>query len=498
MIYNLKNYASALLKRVGYTKPISVMWDQPGAVTASTNGYFIKMPQEFCGYKLDKRTSNGKIRKASKMEMAVAKGLVLHELGHSLQPLRKIAKAERETGLHHNFVNLLLDVQLERMIIKLYPTEIKYLYAMRTAVRRKMMAGYKADFKTAQDFPMQAQIINLIGRFRRKDRPYIATRSIESTVVTGKLRHYDVDTMRTPMDPLMLPDQVRIIAADYPELCDPALDLPAFPTMQATEFADEQEDIDENSEHQVMLDNCVRRVMDILDTVFIKVKRGTPLKEAIVLSAKLQMQLRKAESVKRITAPVNINRRQLASGLNYEPWSMDISIGKNIGRKASILIDVSGSMGYEGHSGSPLYQAFVAAQALTMAIEAQGGNVTGGQFGSYGVCDVDHSAAPLFSPVLVEARGTSFKVLSDIWMAKPQDTIFVITDGDGYVPDVIKPADYERTHVICLYDKVLETLYANFDPANSIPAGAKLIGQCQALAIQEMEKLSQLMLNIVN
>lgn len=466
----MKNYAKMLLERVGYTGQIAVKWEDQE--TASTNGVIITMPKVFLGIKL---WSPRKTR-PSKRTRAIIKGLLLHEIGHSLQPLADISKVERATNLNHQYVNILLDVHLERVAMVAFKSEIKNLYAVRRLVRRKMMTQYIEDLTATPDFTAQAMNLNLIDRFRQYNAPYKMTKRIRkfSFKIGGRLAEFDRDTMLTPGLAADLPAQVQKIADLYPELCDPNLQLPDVPGASAAGFPGL---IPNDEPSATELKNAGDRMVDILETVFVAGKRNTPKREAQALAAKLKVKLSRNNATMRVLAPQTFDRRKLATG-NIQPYYADRSVGKNKARRCAILLDTSQSMVKE-EIQEP---AFIAAQAITLAVESQDGSVWGGQFGAYGVLDKDKGASLLFSEICTNIYGTSFKLLSAVWQFMKDGVVIVITDGDGTMPAVILPNDYKRTHVIKL---------------GSQPApGIELLGTLHHCP--DIKMLPEIMLTIVN
>lgn len=485
MIGYLKNYGTALLRQVGYRAPIAVKWEDQDTAS-NTGGLYIKMPREHLELKLD-------TLKPKKKAVWVAKGLMVHEIGHSLQPLDEIHEVEQETGLHHAFVNLILDVQLERVALKVWKSEAKYLVAWRKLVKRKMFASYLSDFaKLEKDeeeatlagdddrlkeiFGTQAQLVNLIGRFAVGKRPYSAKKKVNDTVISGRLKEYHKLVNKTPIKAEALPRFLRYVARKFPELCNPALQLPDFPGMRTGSFGG---GLPKNSDEAQELAEASQRINDILETIYLDLRRGRPEPEAVKLAAKLRMQLKVAPATARIIAPVTMNRRKLAIG-DDQPWYMDVRRGNNIKRHMTIVFDVSASM----YACNRLHNAKVASQAICLAVESAGGSVCGGQFGAYGVLSAELDASPLFSGVLAKQVGTSFQILANVWLNRPLDTIIVITDGAGVLPDLIKPADRERTHVICLGGQAHQ--------------GVSALGDVHVLGDNELDLLPQIMLDMIN
>ena len=92
------------------------------ADTAATDGVHIWVPPTFEGVDVAHDTP-------------VAVGLLVHELGHFLQPLKALEEAEQQTGAPHWLGNIVADVQLEAMMAGLFPPLADTLVAVRTAVK---------------------------------------------------------------------------------------------------------------------------------------------------------------------------------------------------------------------------------------------------------------------------------------------------------------------------------------------------------------------------
>ena len=112
-----------------------------------------------------------------------------------------------------------------------------------------------------------------------------------------------------------------------------------------------------------------------------------------------------------------------------------------------IAVDVSSSMDANGKSKA----AFIAAQALALAIQAVDGNVVGLLFDEEAGVAVNEDATPLFSPRHAWRMddGTSFHFLNEAWRRWPHHRVLLITDGQGSVPGVL-PNDKARTSAIVI------------------------------------------------
>jgi hypothetical protein len=102
------------------------------ADTASTDGrLWVEMPHKFCGVGLE----DG--------EPGIFLGLMAHEIGHWLQPIKAIKEVEKETSLLHDAVNIVLDVNCERVVTDILPLFENPLVAVRMLVRNTVKRSTK-------------------------------------------------------------------------------------------------------------------------------------------------------------------------------------------------------------------------------------------------------------------------------------------------------------------------------------------------------------------
>ena len=95
------------------------------ADTAATDGVRIWLPPAFEGVDVAHDTP-------------VAVGLLVHELGHFLQPLKALEEAEQQTAAPHWLGNIVADVQLEAMMAGLFPPLADTLVAVRRTVSKNL------------------------------------------------------------------------------------------------------------------------------------------------------------------------------------------------------------------------------------------------------------------------------------------------------------------------------------------------------------------------
>jgi hypothetical protein len=99
-------------------------------------------------------------------------GLLVHELGHFLQPLKQLEETERQTGAPHWLGNIVADVQLEAMMTGLFPPLADTLVAVRRTVKAESINEYTAAILQGQILPDVACLVALAGRFGRPEGPF--------------------------------------------------------------------------------------------------------------------------------------------------------------------------------------------------------------------------------------------------------------------------------------------------------------------------------------
>ncbi len=124
------------------------------AETASTDGqYVVKMPRNFLGVGLE----DGRPE--------IFLGLLAHEVGHWLQPVKEIKAVEKETGLMHDFVNIVLDVHCEHQAGLIFPLFKRPIKAVRELVGDNLARRYRREFRKAEDFVTAAMAALLYSRY---------------------------------------------------------------------------------------------------------------------------------------------------------------------------------------------------------------------------------------------------------------------------------------------------------------------------------------------
>ena len=110
------------------------------ADTAATDGIRIWVPPIFEGVDVTQDTP-------------VAIGLLVHELGHFLQPLKALEEVEQRTGAPHWLGNIIADIELEAMMAGLFPPLAATLKAVRSVVKQARQADYRKSLREGQGFP---------------------------------------------------------------------------------------------------------------------------------------------------------------------------------------------------------------------------------------------------------------------------------------------------------------------------------------------------------
>ena len=130
--------------------------DSAYAPTAMTDGINVILPHTFSGIELEN-------------DPMLAMGLLTHELGHFLQPLKAISKLEKETGLDHGFINVALDVQGESLMGGLFPLNAEALIHTRQLCWGAHQDEYLKGLKEAKDLRDGLGGFLMVGRFCRSD-----------------------------------------------------------------------------------------------------------------------------------------------------------------------------------------------------------------------------------------------------------------------------------------------------------------------------------------
>ena len=418
--------------------------------TASTDGRtWIRLPEEFLG-----------IRLGEKMQVFI--GLLAHEVGHWLQPLKAIEAVEQKTGLHHDILNLVLDVHLEHCVPVIFPLFAEPLEAVRTVICNAHQLNYEKGYKEADTFLEAADAALLFGRFcvnpgMSFDVPYALiqrkltrNRKVDETRMNELLERVACVIRYSCAD---LPGYIEQLANDFPELCQPDSSFGFENPLDSLKSGGNGLDIVREILHDLKIDS------DQTSARVIEARlcgRNPALAETLALSRLLQKRWDVACKSGVIMAPGRLNRLSAVRG-DPMPFTMPASIkGKQAPQtKVVLIVDWSGSMNV--NDSAPWNAALQAAQAIALAIRSTGGDVRAAIFAEHLWHAPDFSADVLFAaslgPIsLCEASGedTDFSWLPLVWQLFPGYRVVLLTDGNGYPPKAILPSGRKRTSAVLL------------------------------------------------
>lgn len=418
--------------------------------TASTDGRtWICLPEEFLG-----------IRLGEKMEVFI--GLLAHEVGHWLQPLKAVTEVERKTGLHHDIVNIVLDVHLEHLVPVLFPLFAAPLESVRAVVRDAHKSDYEKMYKESSDFLQAADAALLFGRFCVDME--VSFSSPYALIQRKATRNRKVDENR--MNDLVervshvtsylredLPSYFDQLAIDFPELCQPIVSFGITNPLDSLKSGGDGMDIVRTllEDLKVDADGASADVIEEKSS-----GRNPASAETLAVSRQLQKRWDVVRGCGVIMAPGRLNRLSAVRG-DPMPFTMPAPIkGKQSPQtKIVLIVDWSGSMGV--NENVPWNAALQAAQAIALAIRSTGGDVRTAIFAEHLWHAPSFSADVLFSTSLgslslMEARGedTNFSWLPQVWQSFPDYRVVLLTDGNGYPPKAILPSGRKRTSAVLL------------------------------------------------
>jgi hypothetical protein len=414
--------------------------------TAATDGAaYVKMPQTFLGKNLSE-------------QMTIAIGLLAHEIGHWLQPLSAIREVERETGLSHDVSNLLLDIQLEANVVRIFPLFQFNLNELRAATAKQYRAQYQSGMKQAETFLEATVYALLFGRFCvQSDRSFstMFNQCTKFPKVKDVLDDASVFTLATSRQ---LPDLLKEFAQKYPELCDPSHKddgkgggsfKPLAPDPTAEVSSGNVEGLISLISAALAVYSGAGECKEIVGTLHGKIN---PDADVLAVCRMIQKRWEVPRSTGVLIGPGRMNRLSAYRG-DPIPFEIHSPKGRALPETKVVLVaDWSGSM-----NGSRWRETIRAAQSVTLAIRNSGGDVRGAIFEGELIHDKDFSAEVFFSTEigtlsLTTASGmeTSFGWLPLIWQRFPQHRIVVLTDGNGLYPSVVPLACRKRTSAILL------------------------------------------------
>jgi hypothetical protein len=419
-------------------RPMVHMEDE--AETASTDGLHIILPRKFCGTDI-------------LWNKEAALGLIAHECGHFFQPLKEVEKAEKETHAPHWLGNVMLDIHAEWHIARLFPALAWPLKATHRLVLSAMKRRYETQCKRADTFPEIALTAMLYLRFCTDDEPndlmeesYAEKRLPEkfgSGLDPARLKRRAGELARRLFGSFTvtareLPERLRGIMEEFPELAGTFLNIPCG---------------DASADPRIggQLVEAVRREAEGLQSKgrssSIRRWRCNSMKpepEAVKCASTIQLHLARSDEGIRILTPAHIDRREAATG-HPAPF-YGIVPGGTEAPKPQVLIalDISSSM-----DGPKRKAARIAAQAVALAVQEEGGDVRALLFGATGYND-----GPGYGPEILFSQHprddeTTFGWLPEAWTAFPRHQVFLMTDGHAE-PSPYNPEQRGRTVALLL------------------------------------------------
>jgi hypothetical protein len=459
------------------------------ADTASTDGrLWVEMPHKFCGVGLE----DG--------EPGIFLGLMAHEIGHWLQPIKAIKEVEKETSLLHDAVNIVLDVNCEQVVTDILPLFENPLVAVRMLVRKEQAAQYRKAFNEAKDFLPAAIAALLYCRYCEDPHVSFSTSATgqigpKRSLVPSRQRSYDVGHIvelltfvRSQFPSCQrddLPQKLQELAETFPELCvaQPPDGL-AFDPLGGLQSEGEAEEE-------------VRRIPNYPGVPCGNyeakpIGNDHPSLDVLSVSRQLKNRWVARARVMSVMAPGRLDRQAMLrdTPLPFVMKTSHATGSRDTGvKKIFLAVDWSASM-----SGDPWIAAVNAARAISLAIKADGGDPRALLFAenAWHAPDFDATAALFASflqggPNLDNACGndTSFTWLPEIWQQFPEHQVLLLTDGAGYLPAFVPPACRKRTSVVLIglesYDdsgraKILATADAIAEKVVEVKSLADLVG----------------------
>ncbi len=408
------------------------------ADTAATDGVHIFMPPLFEGVDVAHDTP-------------VAVGLLVHELGHFLQPLKALDEAEQETAAPHWLVNIVADVELEAMMAWLFPPLADTLVAMRAAVNRTRLAEYTAAILQGRGLADGACSVALAGRCGRPATPFDDSGESGSPLWGALARHGD--PALTPrlsafawrlseaqnLAPNELPEHVRQIMAEFPELRQ-APARHAIPGGGVTVVGP----AGRAAQAEAAANTGAHPPAAMEPVATLRAGRARPRPEAQQAARGLRVHFHTVRGAIEIAAPGRLDRRAAVLG-ELIPLRMALPGKERPRPRVTICLDKSGSM-----KGAKFVLAQTAAQAVALAVREAGGEVVGILFDdSAQVADTGDAALLFCEPDSLSYGGTAFEFLADAWRRWPTHAVLLVTDGDGSIPPAM-PGDKARTSAILI------------------------------------------------
>jgi hypothetical protein len=436
--------AELILSMLGANLPVLI---RPHVVlkkadTASTDAKrYINMPSDYNGIS------------TMELEFAWARtALLAHELSHWLQPCDEIEQVEKDTGLSHDFANVVMDIQGEALIASLLPYYNDHLTKLRRHTGRNNRKDYEASAKKsvkADNFFGTIMSLAMLGRFVLYPdfsfyRDFLTTsvRQLHGKLYPYGKNHKDasrVDSLLLRMNKardiaaIDLPEFLREIAKDYPELC--TQEKAPFPIPQDGHGGTPIPSglLDEFKKHKPRRPQISFWEGDALG------HRPTTSEESKRANA-MQLHFNTPKGGQKIMAPGEFDRMAALAG-SPMPWTMTIKddAGKTAMSDVLVAVDISGSMrgSFDGKdvNNEKWDTAISAARSITLAVKSAGGDVRGLIFDDQVWYAKGYESKVFFAAsvaglsLLKPNNMTSFEWLPYLWQKFPDHRVVIITDG---------------------------------------------------------------------
>jgi hypothetical protein len=424
------------------------------AETASTDGQrIVEMPRRFLGVGLE----DGRPE--------IFLGLLAHEIGHWLQPVKEIHAVEKETNLMHAFVNIVLDVHCEHQAGLIFPLFKRPIKAVRELVGNIQARRYRRAFRKAKDFVSAAMSALLYCRYcvHPTDSFSVAGIGFQRNALAPRPQAaYDLARLRSFLNDVAgvreqcsneLPETLATLAKKYPELCCQPPELHF-----GDPLAGLANNVDETIPDLVQLQ--VPDLSTVEDCPVLEVSvsgKVQPSHDVLALSLRLKNRWAAPAGVQSVMAPGRLDRMAALRDqpVPYSMQSQRPTRLKETGvRRIVLAADWSVSM-----QGVPWFATLAAAQAITLALRSDGGDVRGLLFAGNAWHTVDFDAEMLFfaralggGVNLEKAEGstTHFGWLPEVWQRYPDHQVLVLTDGAGSLPAYIPDSCRSRTSALLI------------------------------------------------
>ena len=403
------------------------------STTASTDGEtLIIMPEKFCGEPIPQNQT-------------VSVGLLAHEVGHFLQPLADVQEVEEAERIPPWLVNLVLDIQGESLITSIFPALQHPLGATRRVVHQACLAEYRQQIAQAASLQEVVGPLALFCRFAQPDHIFASaacTIARELPRAERCRRLMELLESAQLLSATMLPDFLRRLIQRFPELrqAEAPTGMMAAPRISQG-----------SSQSDVLLKEAQKTVGQWRggqqSVIRSKQYRTAPAKpEAVRMARSLRGRFVARQGKSEIMAPGRFDRHEAARG-NF-PFRMALSGKAQPAPNIVLCVDVSDSM-----RNGKQEAAFIAAQALALAIAENDGHVVGLLFDGAAAVAIAEDASPLFAvPNQWQNKGgTCFLFLAALWRRWPEHQVILVTDGYGEIPNVLAK-DKQRTAAIVIPD----------------------------------------------